>query len=219
MKPRTWWVELVSAVAQAKTSLTIGAVLATVGLGLLTSGVVFVRNTYRDKVAAAEQRGRDAEREKARVLVTRYVVSIGPLLARRDSAIAHTDNVLRTHTSHARAAAAAIASVPQAVRDSQPVVDAALTASEILIADTAAIARAVMTERVAHRDVHIADSTALVAMAGEVVTWKDSTTIARVERDKRPKWSTVGKVGVTALGVGFTIGKWIVPALQQRRRP
>lgn len=183
---------------------------------LLASGSLWLTRTYHDKVAEAEHRGRDGERAAARERMTAYVLAIAPLIARRDTAMRATDSTLRRHTQLATAAAAAIAAVPARVRQGEPTVDVALEACVQLIGDTTAITRAVLTERTTWRAIHVADSSALFDVHLMLVAKDDTIATLTRQRDRKPGWGTVAKVGGTVFTAGVAIGRFVVPWLQRQ---
>ena len=158
------------------------------------------------KLAQAEQRGRQAERAAAAVVMADYVTLMTRRLQRKDSIVRVVDTLRIRVAASSHVAKAAIAAVPDAVRDAEPTVDAALMACDTLVADVARLTAVHITERAAWRDVHEADTSMIGAQAVVIVAQSD--TIATLK--KRPRWRTVVKVGASMGAVGVAVGKYLL---------
>ena len=186
--------------------------LALLGAVLLSSLTVTARVVYHRQLAAAATDARNAEREAQRVVMTRYVARITPLLARKDSIEHHTDTLRLRVTSDAHTAHDAIAAIPTTVREAAaPSIINALDACEKLVPDVEAISRAILTERAAWQPILAADTAMIHAQASQIVALTDSTRMARAARDRKPGWGMVAKVGGALLGVGIMIGEFVLP--------
>lgn len=151
----------------------------------------------------AEQRGRDnALTRIARVAdstASARVVQAHVLWQAQQK----TDTVWRTHVVTVSQAGAAIAAIPPAVRDSiPPVVEAALDACEALVADTAALHRAILTERTEARRLFALDTAAIDGLKAQVV--QRDLRIGQLER--RPSWGKVVLGGLLTAAVAFVAG-------------
>ena len=177
---------------------------------LLTGAVWQVQRWDRNRLTRAVATAVNTERAKVAQIVDAYAARILTLMARKDSIVYIVDTLRVAATRTASSVTVAIAAVPDVVRDSQPAVDSALTACETLVVDLDRLTTAHHTERVAWREMHDADTAMVRAQAVVMVAQRDTIAARTKERDKKPGWGTVGKVGGVLLAVGVGVGRWVL---------